>query len=114
MWQRFAVCSVLCTCKCFIDRALVLYFISILNIQYNIINTQVCLLFGFAEHRQYNQFNAAGQYGQSQFNNGGGFIGGAQRTSMMARPSYHPYREREDEIGSNELLERDVVGPVLL
>ncbi|KAL8574358.1 hypothetical protein ACOMHN_057350 [Nucella lapillus] len=59
------------------------------------------------EHRQYNQFNAS-QYGASQFNNGGGFIGGGQRNSIMARPSYLPYREREDEIGSNELLERDV------
>ena len=27
----------------------------------------------------------------------------------MARPSYLPYREKEDEVGSNELLERDVV-----
>ena len=69
--------------------------------------------FGTAEPRPYNQFNAS-QYGHSQFNDGGGFIGGIQRTSMMARPSYHPYREREDEIGSNELLERDVVGTVLL
>ncbi|XP_076450323.1 epidermal growth factor receptor kinase substrate 8-like [Babylonia areolata] len=58
------------------------------------------------EHRQYNQFSTS-QYGASQFNNGGGFIGGAQRSSIMARP-YLPYREREDEVGSNELLERDV------
>ncbi|XP_070199911.1 epidermal growth factor receptor kinase substrate 8-like isoform X2 [Littorina saxatilis] len=59
------------------------------------------------EQRQYSQFNVS-QYGASQFNNGGNFLGGAQRTSMMARPSYLPYREREDEVGSNELLERDV------
>ena len=68
------------------------------------------LCFGTAEHRQYNQFNVS-PYGHSQFHNGGGFIGGPQRTSMMARPSYLPYREREDEVGSNELLERDVVSP---
>ncbi|XP_076471438.1 epidermal growth factor receptor kinase substrate 8-like protein 1 isoform X2 [Babylonia areolata] len=59
------------------------------------------------EERRYNQ-SSSSQYGVSQFANGGGLLGGAQRSSMVARPSYSPYKDREDEFGNNELLERDV------
>ncbi|PVD21182.1 hypothetical protein C0Q70_19350 [Pomacea canaliculata] len=46
------------------------------------------------------------QQSVSYFGDGGGLIGGAQRSSMMA---HLPYREREDiESSNNELLERDV------
>ncbi|KAL8618908.1 hypothetical protein ACOMHN_020327 [Nucella lapillus] len=60
--------------------------------------------------QQSTQQQRSSQYGASQFaNGGGGFLGGAQRSSLMARPSYSPFREqREDDMGNNELLERDV------